>query len=154
MRQRALALLALAATIGILLSMGCGPPAYLARVRMHPEDPEIAPGEAKAFRRDCDGGDMAACVALGIALEAGIEGSRNRAAAKALYERGCEKGDGPSCYQLARLLWNGKGVPRDFNRAADLYEQACKTGDLLGCCGLGRAYINGQGRKEDKARGA
>src|SRR5262249_3352357 len=90
---------------------------------------------AAAFQKACDGGQAAACTALGEMRYQGLGVAKDAGAALSLFQKGCEGGDAPGCNDTGIAL-SDKG---DHAGAATFYERVCGPKVALGCVGLGIA---------------
>lgn len=115
----------------------------------------VAKDDPKELERNCDAGDLDACVKLGRvyarwgALDSDIP--EDRARAYSLFQKACDGGLSEGCYCMGYCYLRGWGVQKDLTRAASLFEKACEGKSKDGCVALGRAYEAGDGVSQDYA---
>ena len=98
----------------------------------------------ESLTRDCDDGQVGACLRLAKAHEQGLPGFiRSNPKAIQFYQKACDLDDSGSCLYLATLYQMGENLPRDDARAAHLFEKACTGGMGLACRSLGTMYMRG-----------
>jgi TPR repeat protein len=92
----------LLARLSLLLlasSFGCGAHGPGAERDTAPR-PDTAEGSLESERLACDGGEMQACMRLGVRCAEGLGVSRDEARAVQLYQRACSGGDMLGCGAL------------------------------------------------------
>ncbi len=122
-----------------------------------PEPEEAEPvsahrGELDGYRRACDAGDKASCLALAGAYWAGRGVKEDPDRAVALFRSACERGSAHGCLRLGLAYQQGRGAPKDEGRAAALFKTACDQGKAYGCALLASAYWLGRGVPPDHER--
>jgi hypothetical protein len=90
-------------------------------------------------------GDLAAQVALGEKLAAGVDGPQDLQQAAEWYRKAAEQGSVAGEVHLAELYRDGRGVPRDRAQAAQWYRKAAEQGDAAAQGTLAMLYVMGQG---------
>jgi len=95
-------------------------------------DPERA---AYFYRKGCDAGAAASCLALAVLYDMGQGVFKDLATAAGFYGRACEAGSAQGCRSLALLYETGEGVELSAERAAELMRRACALGDRDSCQG-------------------
>ena len=108
-------------------------------------DPLVEKGKA------CDGGDVKACVEVGIARIEGKVGSRDPVEAGKRFKSACEGGEMDGCVRLGVLHVTGLGVDKSEEQALSLFTKACDAEHMYGCARLGKLhYINRKGKPAKK----
>lgn len=109
--------------------------------------------------RNCEAGDVPACVNLAGAFDKGAGVKVDKVRAAALYARACELGEPFSCTRAAGMYQDGGEVPTEPERArmlhelsVPLYEKACARENASACVNLARMYANGHGVERDGQR--
>lgn len=102
----------------------------------------------------CQRDDAESCAMLGVLLEKGRGGRKNRTRAKDLYNKACQQSHGMGCNALGQLFFTGTGVRRSFSTARALFQKACDRHNAEGCDNLGSMYERARGvrRSYRKAR--
>ena len=103
-----------------------------------------------AFEEACEGGDLAACDALGKLLSEGRGAGADPGRAETLHRRACDGGVAAGCANLGVLV-AGRGDPA---AAAELFRRACVAGEVAGCSNLAVMYTQGRGVARDAERAA
>jgi TPR repeat protein len=121
-----------------------------------PPKPRPAPPEETLarHRESCDGGDLEACVSMGVLLEEGRGAPADAAAAAALYRKTCDAGSTSGCFRLGMSHEFGSGAVKDARQALALYEKACAAGHVLACTGVGELLARRDAEVRDDARAA
>lgn len=113
--------------------------------------------EARASSKACEGGDMAACHALGHAYLMGMGVKQSRPVAEQLFLQACDGGHSQACSALGNLyrIAIGGGAKAE---AMPAFDKACALGDEASCVRLAELLYDGEGgsanatRAEDIAR--
>jgi TPR repeat protein len=117
------------------------------------DDPAEAPRVARSLAAACDGGEDAACAALGEFYRAGHGVARNPVRAAELFERACAgTGAADGCLALGELYRVGDTVALDERRAQQLFERACDAGSGRACWELAQLYRDGRRFPADMPR--
>jgi TPR repeat protein len=108
----------------------------------------LARQSADLYRKQCDAGELAWCMNLGIIYE-GALGNPDPARAAEVYRKACWDGHADACvnFSLGLLAQPGTGP-----YAARLLQHACDAGSALGCGALGQALYGGRGVPADTTR--
>jgi TPR repeat protein len=109
--------------------------------QMHEKGSGVAKDLARAaslYERACDGGNVAACDALGVLLLTGDTIPRDPARATRLFQGSCDGGDAGGCRLLGVVYEQGLGTPPDLERARTLYRRACDKDLQVACSDLKR----------------
>jgi len=106
--------------------------------------PRSATRTPEALQRACDGGDMRACVDLGVRYDDGRGVAQSDTLAAELWRRACDGGSFLGCEKLGRAYSTGRGVPRSDTLAVELFQRACDGGNMAGCGNLGASYAGGR----------
>lgn len=99
-----------------------------------------------SYRLACDGGQMAACVALAddVATDIGNASRSRDRRVRGLYQRACDGENLEGCRGLAALAAAGRGGwARNYSLAQRLRQRACRGGVGVACVALGVAYRDG-----------
>jgi len=121
-------------------------------LRRNPE-PTTLPAAFARFDEGCEGGEAAACSALGVMYERGLAVDKDPRRAAVLFGRACRDGNAAGCVNLGTAYATGTAVAIDAGRAAQLFEFACDKGDPRGCTELASVYTHGYGVEQDRRRG-
>lgn len=97
--------------------------------------------------KTCQKDDAESCAMMGVLMEKGWGGRRDRERARELYNKACQQSHGMGCNALGQLFYTGTGVRRSFSTAFALYKKACKRNDAEGCDNLGSMYERARGVK-------
>ncbi|MBH23504.1 MAG: hypothetical protein CMH57_03370 [Myxococcales bacterium] len=104
-----------------------------------PREPDHTPlcprGEEEACARDCEGGDLKRCVALGLARRSYFDAEAAQESV-ALLRRACDEAMIEGCYHLGETWRTGHGVKKDPKRAHELHTRACEGGWPAACFSL------------------
>ncbi len=104
------------------------------RMRQHAQGiADAAPRALEMTGRACSRGSSAACNALGMAYEQGLDVSKSTSTAAAFYRRACDLNNGLGCSSLGLLLEVGAGLPQSPRQAVELYARACELSNPNGC---------------------
>jgi hypothetical protein len=91
------------------------------------------------------GGDLAAQIALGEKLAAGVDVVQDLKQAAEWYRKAAEQGNTAGEVHLAEQYRDGRGVARDKVQAAEWYRKAAEQGDAGAQGTLAMLYVMGQG---------
>ena len=75
------------------------------------------------FEPSCAAGDSSACGNLGLMVDDGRAGRKDRQRALELFDKACDLGEAESCFSLGRAYQTGNGRERDIARAIALLER-------------------------------
>jgi TPR repeat protein len=109
---------------------------------------ELARTSEELYRKECDAGDLARCVNLGVIYE-GALGKPDPGKAAEVYRKACWSGYADACVNFALGLL---GQPGTGAYAARLMQHACDDGSALACGALGQALYAGRGVPIDATR--
>lgn len=151
---------ALFGTLALLLTTGCGikmlkplvagfqdakqQECVEAALRGDPASEALA-GAFERFTRGCDAEDPAACSALGVMYEIGLQTDADPKRAFDLYDQACKDGNDSGCVNLGLAYANGIGTDLNAANAAALFELGCKGGNDRGCTELATLHSEGAG---------
>lgn len=90
-------------------------------------------GHKKNLQKECDKGDYASCIVLGLSYEIGYGVRQDYFKAKELYEKACNDGVASGCYNLGTMYNNGNGVRQDYFKAKEFFGKACDLKNEFGC---------------------
>lgn len=117
-------------------------------------DAAIVGEAADHFRAECDGGEPAACSALGVMHELGRGVPRDMPQAVELYMSACQQRYARGCVNLGQLHAEGVGVPQRWSQAAALYDLACQARNAEGCYRIAQLQDQGRGVTQNSAYAA
>ncbi len=119
---------------------------------------KVAASVPELYQRDCDAGDIIACLTLGRAYCSHCgEGAMDDAGhiswlldpddvrSTALFSHACDQSDLEACTSLGESYGRGRGVVRNRARAFGLFEVSCRFGVMSACMSLARMYRQGEG---------
>jgi len=104
------------------------------------------------YQKACDGGDVRACVELGVTYERQVGFLRELDKSAALYDRACKAGDRLGCARHGQALVEGWGVTADPKAGVKQARAACDAGEMYGCFVVALAYQYGKGVATDQAK--
>lgn len=123
-----------------------GVPAACSHDVLDPVTPEEA---VKRRAKECEGGDVEACMEAGELQLAIAETTKDQQRALRHLERACKAKHWRGCQAIAYA--RGLGGKVDEKRALALYQQYCDAGDLDSCCYLGQLAAEGHMVAQDPA---
>ena len=106
------------------------------------------------YAEACDGGELAACPALGDLYASGRGVEMDKARAIELFKQACTDTQVSGCTKLGVAYYFGDGVTEDPTVAQALWLRACDGGDTVACSNAAVLYYLGKGgpRDLDRAR--
>jgi len=106
-----------------------------------------AASEKTAVERNCEAGEVAACLNAGRIL-AQLSGEARAVRAREMFARGCELGSADACHLLVPMLIEGRGGAQRLEVAAEVAQVLCEAGSGQGCSwqanALSRQAASGQ----------
>ncbi len=86
------------------------------------------------YTKACDGGDMHACISLGLLYGSGDGVKQDTRKAKELFVEACKVRYSEGCFYLGVLYKQGSdGVKQNKKRALMAFNRACTIGNQRGC---------------------
>ncbi|MFA6191692.1 MAG: tetratricopeptide repeat protein [Sulfurimonas sp.] len=86
------------------------------------------------YTKACDGGDMHACINLGLQYASGDGIKQDTRKAKGLFVEACKARYSKGCFYLGVLYKQGSdGVKQNKRRAQMAFNRACIIGEQRGC---------------------
>ncbi|MCX6077119.1 MAG: tetratricopeptide repeat protein [Campylobacterales bacterium] len=86
------------------------------------------------YTQACDGGNMHACIKLGLQYASGDGVKQDTRKAKKLFVEACKARYSKGCFGLGVLYKQGSdGVKQDIRKAQMAFSRACYIGDQRGC---------------------
>ena len=92
--------------------------------------------DADSKRKQCDDGNLSACVELGDRFKLDTSVSQHHKRAADLYQKACNGENYHGCERLGDAHEKGLGVIQNTQQAATYYDKACNGGNMRGCAGL------------------
>jgi hypothetical protein len=93
---------------------------------------QTAASEKSAVERNCEAGDVAACLNAGRILVQ-LSGEARAIRAREMFARGCELGSADACHLLVPMLIEGRGGAQLLDVAAEVAEVLCEAQSGQGC---------------------
>ena len=140
-------------TITAIAMPGSSAATYESDIICKKPEPKVAPKVDPLVEKGkaCDGGDVKACLEVGVARIEGNVGTRDPEEAGKRFKAACDGAEMTGCVRLGILHVTGLGVEKSEEKAEALFTKACDAEDMYGCARLGKLhYINRKGKPAKK----